>query len=104
MADLLIREFSNGSAAQKAHRFARADPTLKLDSGLSRWRARNSSDGCCAAAWRSPELPKGLIAQHTLSISNAGGFAPKSPLPGDVSAVDASLLLDVLLYIEYTVK
>jgi hypothetical protein len=43
-----------------------------------------------------------LRAQHSITISNAGGFAPPSPPPpGDVSAVDSSKLLDVLIYVEY---
>ena len=43
--------------------------------------------------------PRGL--EHTLMIDAAGGLAPSSPPPGDVSAIDASRLLDVLLYLEF---
>ena len=44
-----------------------------------------------------------VIATHVLRLDNAGGLAPVAPPPGDVSAVDAESLLDVLLYIEYMV-
>lgn len=40
-------------------------------------------------------------AQHTLTITAAGGLAPTSPPPGDVSVVDEDKLLDILLFIEY---
>jgi hypothetical protein len=44
-----------------------------------------------------------LRGQHTLSVEAAGSFAPPAPAPGDTSAIDADRLLDMLLYIEYTV-
>lgn len=44
-----------------------------------------------------------LVSQHTLRLDNAGGFAPPVSVPGDSSALDAERLLDVLVYIEYTV-
>jgi hypothetical protein len=46
--------------------------------------------------------PNGGKATHTLTISAPGGLAPKPPPPGDVSAVDADLLRDIFLYVEYT--
>ena len=39
--------------------------------------------------------------EHTLSVKNAGDLAPAVLPPGDVSALDSSKLLDVILYVEY---
>lgn len=38
---------------------------------------------------------------HRMTIDDAAAFAPATLPPGDVSAVDADKLLDLLLYIEY---
>jgi len=46
----------------------------------------------------------GLLGEHTLAVKNAGVLAPASPPPGDVSVVDADLLLDALLYVEYQIS
>jgi hypothetical protein len=40
-------------------------------------------------------------ARIALVVSAPGGLAPASPPPGDVSAIDAGQLHDVLLYLEY---
>jgi hypothetical protein len=42
-----------------------------------------------------------LRAAHTLVLTAAGDLAPAAPAPGDVAAVDAAKVLDVLLYVEY---
>ena len=43
----------------------------------------------------------GLTGDHTIAIVAAGDLAPKNPAPGDLSPVDDSKLLDVLIYVEY---
>ena len=43
-----------------------------------------------------------LKSTHTFAVTAAGNLAPASPLPGDTSAIDASKLEDVLVYLEYT--
>jgi hypothetical protein len=43
----------------------------------------------------------GILGRHALSVDAAGALAPTAPPAGDRSAVDASKLLDVLLYLEY---
>jgi hypothetical protein len=42
-----------------------------------------------------------LRAQHTVVIEAAGDLSPKAPPPGNIGAIDADKLLDVLLYLEY---
>jgi hypothetical protein len=42
-----------------------------------------------------------LYSTHSLVIAAAGNLAPAHPVPGDVSVVDAALLSDVMLYLEY---
>lgn len=42
-----------------------------------------------------------LRASHTISVTAAGSLAPASHPPGDVSAIDASALVDILLFLEY---
>ena len=44
-----------------------------------------------------------LRGKHTLRVDAAGGFAPAAPPPGDVSAIDADRLVDMLVYVEYAV-
>jgi len=44
-----------------------------------------------------------VIRTHALAVTNAGGLAPDAPPPGDVSALDSERLIDILLYLEYTV-
>lgn len=44
-----------------------------------------------------------VVATHILRVDNAGGLAPDAPPPGDVSALDSERLIDILLYLEYTV-
>ena len=44
-----------------------------------------------------------LLAEHRITVTNAGGLAPDSPVPGDPSALDQSRLLDVFLILELTV-
>ncbi|MGH7731013.1 MAG: hypothetical protein ACRENJ_07155, partial [Candidatus Eiseniibacteriota bacterium] len=52
-------------------------------------------------------LPPGFLANlrgpHMLAVTDPGDLAPAAPTPGDTSAIDADKLLDVLLYMEYTV-
>ncbi len=43
----------------------------------------------------------GFTGDHTIAIVHAGDLAPKNPTPGDVSAVDDTKLLDLLIYVEY---
>jgi len=45
----------------------------------------------------------GILDEHTLVVNNAGGLAPASPAPGDLSAIDEKKLRDVMLYLEYKV-
>ncbi len=45
----------------------------------------------------------GLLAEHTIQLTNAGNLAPENPVPGDPSALDQSKLLDVALVLELTV-
>ena len=42
-----------------------------------------------------------LYANHVLVITAAGNLAPAAPVPGDTSAIDAKLLLDTFIYLEY---
>lgn len=42
-----------------------------------------------------------LVGEHTLSITDAGDLAPSSPPPSDPSALDDTLLIDIILYLEY---
>lgn len=41
------------------------------------------------------------IATHRLSVKAAGDLAPAAPAPGDLSALDAAKVHDILLYIEF---
>jgi hypothetical protein len=58
----------------------------------------------------SDHLPRGAdprgtartSREYTIMLDAAGGLAPASPAPGDLSAIDAAKLLDILLYLEYT--
>ena len=56
--------------------------------------------------WRPlPEsFTKNLFGPHILRLDNAGSLAPPAPVPGDPSALDAERLLDVLVYLKYTVQ
>ncbi len=45
-----------------------------------------------------------LLGQHTLVVVNGGSLAPASPGPGGPAAIDATKLLDAVLYVEYTVS
>lgn len=42
----------------------------------------------------------GMIGVRTLTLKAAGDLAP-TPVPGDVSALDAGKLLDIVLYLEF---
>jgi hypothetical protein len=44
-----------------------------------------------------------VVGPHVLRVEDAGGLAPAALPPGDTSALDAGRVLDVLLYIEYSV-
>jgi hypothetical protein len=50
-----------------------------------------------------PAFSLSLPTTHTfvVSASSPTNLAPTSPSPGDVSAIDAAKLHDVLLYVEY---
>jgi hypothetical protein len=46
----------------------------------------------------------GLFGDHVVTILNAGDLAPANPQPNQPAAVDDAKLLDVMLYVEYTVS
>jgi hypothetical protein len=50
-----------------------------------------------------PIFAAGLFGDHALSVTNAGNLAPSRSQPGDVSPLDDSKLLDVMLYVEYQI-
>ncbi len=43
----------------------------------------------------------GLTGDHTIAIVDAGDLAPQNPAPGDLSPIDDSKLLDLMIYVEY---
>jgi hypothetical protein len=53
-----------------------------------------------------PAFSLALPGAHTfvVSASAPANLAPSSPSAGDVSAIDAAKLHDILLYVEYTLK
>lgn len=46
----------------------------------------------------------GLVRNQTLTVTAAGTLAPAALAAGDVSALDAAALLDVMLYVEYRLQ
>lgn len=46
----------------------------------------------------------GLLGTHTWTVVNAGPLAPTPVAPGDTAALDAAKLLDLVLYVEYSVQ
>jgi hypothetical protein len=87
---------------------------LRTGGGAKAVGAQISIDGTAVTGFASDptlaELPArplpgafsaNLRAQHTITIDTAGDLSPAAPIPGDPSAVDATKLLDVLLYVEY---
>ncbi len=49
-------------------------------------------------------LNSNIPSALTLTVVNSGGLKPKDPAPGDTSAIDSEKLLDIFLYLEYSVK
>lgn len=48
-----------------------------------------------------PTFAANLYGDHVLTLTAAGNLAPSAPAPGNVSAIDPTLLLDLMIYIEY---
>ncbi len=49
-------------------------------------------------------LASGLVKELSLAVKAAGDLAPTTPAPGDISSVDGDKLLDVAIYVEYTLS
>jgi hypothetical protein len=45
-----------------------------------------------------------MLSTHAIKVNAFGGLAPATPAPEDASAIDGDLLLDVLIYVAYTVS
>jgi hypothetical protein len=49
----------------------------------------------------SAVFASGLFGDHAIAITQAGNLAPANRQPGNLAAIDDTLLLDVMLYVEY---
>jgi hypothetical protein len=49
----------------------------------------------------STAIASGLLADHTIVVTNAGNLAPAASPSGATAAIDDTSLLDVMLYVEY---
>ena len=45
-----------------------------------------------------------FLREHSLAVTAAGNLAPPAPVAGDLSALDADKLEDVLVYVEYRLQ
>ena len=59
--------------------------------------------GGLSAASLGSAFSAGLLRDHTIELIDAGLLKPDQPVPGDASAIDETKLLDLLLYVEFTV-
>jgi hypothetical protein len=75
--------------------------TVGIDGATASGFVPDATLGNLPAKDLGPVFAAGIVGSHTLAITNAGGLAPMAPAPGDVSAVDATRLADLLLYVEY---
>lgn len=50
-----------------------------------------------------PAFGASLRGSHVVSVVAPGDLAPSTPTAGDASALDADKLLDLLVYVEYSI-
>jgi hypothetical protein len=64
-------------------------------------------DGKLGNLWAAQDLgaifASGVVGEHVVTVKNPGDLAPGSQVPGELSALDAEKLIDVILLVEYKI-
>ena len=64
-----------------------------------------ADDTLGALPWSAADmLVPDFLGEHTLTVADAGALEPDAPVVGDVSALDAAKLRDLLIVVDYKLK